>query len=62
VTSIYLLNPATGQTAQDTTANAAAMTGAQKLVNGSDNALIDDFLDPTLGAPPSWRPTWGTTG
>src|ERR1039458_10388577 len=36
VTTIYLLNPTTGQTAQDTAANAAS-------------------------APPSWRPTWGTT-
>jgi len=38
------------------------MTGAQKLVNGSDNALIDDFLDPTLGCTPFMAPTWGTTG
>src|SRR5271165_6046272 len=56
VTSIYLLNPATGQTAQDTTANAANVTDAQKLVNGSDNALIDDFLDPTLGCTPFMAP------
>ena len=62
VTSIYLLNPATGQTAQDTTANAAAMTGAQKLVNGSDNALIDDFLDPTLGCTPFMAPDLGNNG
>src|ERR1035441_7198576 len=46
VTTIYLLNPTTGQTAQDTAANEASLAGAQKLVNGSDNALIDDFLDP----------------
>jgi len=59
VTSIYLLNPATGQTAQDTTANAANLTGAQKLVNGSDNALIDDFLDPTLGCTPFMAPDLG---
>jgi hypothetical protein len=48
VTSIYLLN-GTGQTAQFNTANTAALAGATKLVNGSDNALISDFLDPTLG-------------
>ena len=48
VTSIYLLN-GNGQTAQFNAANAAAMTAATKLVNGSDNALISDFLDPTLG-------------
>ena len=59
VTSIYLLNPATGQTAQDTTANAANLAGAQKLVNGSDNALIDDFLDPTLGCTPFVAPDLG---
>jgi len=59
VTSIYLLNPATGQTAQDTTANAANVTDAQKLVNGSDNALIDDFLDPTLGCTPFMAPDLG---
>src|ERR1035441_3543516 len=46
MTTIYLLNPTTGQTAQDTAANEASLAGAQKLVNGSDNALIDDFLDP----------------
>ena len=56
VTSIYLLNPTTGQTAQDTTANAANLAGSQKLVNGSDNALIDDFLDPTLGCTPFMAP------
>jgi hypothetical protein len=48
VTSIYLLN-GTGQTAQFNAANTAALAGATKLVNGSDNALISDFLDPTLG-------------
>ncbi|MGH3068740.1 MAG: hypothetical protein ACRDMI_09140 [Streptosporangiaceae bacterium] len=48
VTSIYLLN-GTGQTAQLNAANTAALVGATKLVNGSDNALISDFLDPTLG-------------
>src|SRR5271166_3060463 len=56
VTSIYLLNPTTGQTAQDTAANEANLAGSQKLVNGSDNALIDDFLDPTLGCTPFMAP------
>ena len=56
VTSIYLLNPTTGQTAQDTTANEANLAGTQKLVNGSDNALIDDFMDPTLGCTPFMAP------
>ena len=48
VTSIYLVT-ATGQTAQFNAANTAALAGATKAVNGSDNALISDFLDPTLG-------------
>ena len=48
VTSIYLVT-ATGQTAQFNAANAANLAGATKAVNGSDNALISDFLDPTLG-------------
>jgi hypothetical protein len=48
VTSIYLVT-ATGTTAQFNAANAANLAGATKAVNGSDNALISDFLDPTLG-------------
>jgi hypothetical protein len=59
VTTIYLLNPATGQTAQDTAANQANLAGSQKLVNGSDNALIDDFLDPTFGCTPFMAPDLG---
>src|ERR1019366_5653227 len=62
VTTIYLLNPTTGQTAQDTAANEASLAGAQKLVNGSDNALIDDFLDPTLGCTPFMAPDLGNNG
>jgi hypothetical protein len=48
VTSIYLVT-ANGQTAQFNAANTAQLAGATKAVNGSDNALISDFLDPTLG-------------
>jgi hypothetical protein len=59
VTTIYLFNPATGQTAQDSAANEANLTGAQKLVNGSDNALIDDFLDPAFGCTPFMAPDLG---
>ena len=59
VTSIYLLNLTTGQTAQDTAANEGNLTGSQKLVNGSDNALIDDFMDPTLGCTPFTAPDLG---
>src|SRR6266702_5584337 len=56
VTSVYLLNPATGQTAQDTAANEATMAGNQALSNGSDNALVDKFMDPALGCTPFMAP------
>ncbi len=56
VTSVYLLNPATGQTAQNTTANAGNLAGATTLANGSDNILVDAFLDPTLGCTPFMAP------
>jgi hypothetical protein len=59
VTTKYLLNPTTGQTAQDTAANTANMTGTQVLSNGSDNALIDNFVDPTLGCTPFTAPDLG---
>jgi hypothetical protein len=55
VTSIYLLT-ASGQTAQLNAANTTALPGATKLVNGSDNALLTDFLDPTLGCTPFQAP------
>ena len=61
VTTEYLLNPATGQTAQDTTANAGNIAGATMLANGSDNTLLDAFLDPTLGCTPFRPRTWPTT-
>jgi hypothetical protein len=56
VTSAYLLDPATGRTAQDTAANEASLAGARKLTNGSDNALVDDFMDPALGCTPFLAP------
>jgi hypothetical protein len=62
VTTKYLLNPVTGQTAQDNAANTARMPGAQVVVNGSDNALIDDFLDPALGCTPLEAPDLGNNG
>lgn len=62
VTSKYLLDPVTGQTAQDNAANAARMSGAKVLVNGSDNALIDDFIDPALGCNPFEAPDLANHG
>ncbi len=56
VTTEYLLNPTTGQTAQDTTANAGNLTGSMLLLNGSDNTLLDLFMDPVLGCTPFQAP------
>jgi hypothetical protein len=56
VTTFYLLNPATGQTAQDTAANTANIPGSTVLANGSDNTLLDAFMDPLLGCTPFQAP------
>ncbi|MGO9782276.1 MAG: hypothetical protein ACLPKE_26820 [Streptosporangiaceae bacterium] len=55
VTSTYLLT-GNGQTAQDNAANEAALGGAEKINNGSDNLLLDAFVDPTLGCTPMAAP------
>ncbi|HEY6492328.1 MAG TPA: hypothetical protein VIZ43_03585 [Trebonia sp.] len=56
VTTEYLLNPATGQTAQDTASNASNIPGSTLLANGSDNTLLDLFMDPVLGCTPMQEP------
>jgi hypothetical protein len=56
VTTEYLLDPATGQTAQDTTSNAGNIAGSTLLLNGSDNTLLDLFMDPVLGCTPFQAP------
>jgi hypothetical protein len=63
VTSTYLFL-ADGSTAQNTAANEAALAGqgAKILVNGSDNALLDDFLDPALGCTPFTAPDLAQPG
>ncbi len=48
VITTYLID-ANGQTAQNTTANAAAIAGATTLANGSDDKLLAAFLDPANG-------------
>jgi hypothetical protein len=62
VTAQYLLDPATGQTAQDTPANADNMPGATPIANGSDNILLDAFLDPALGCKPFEAPDLSNGG
>lgn len=59
VTTEYLLNPATGQTAQDTASNAGNLQGSTLLLNGSDNTLLDAFIDPVLGCRPFMAPDVG---
>jgi hypothetical protein len=52
----YLFNPATGQTSQATAANQANLTGDTAETNGSDNGLLDKFVDPALGCTPFTAP------
>jgi len=52
----YLFDPNTGQSAQATAANQANMAGAMVEANGSDNGLLDGFLDPALGCMPFTAP------
>lgn len=51
VVTTYLLT-ADGRTAQDSVQNAAALNGAAPINNGSDNALVNKFMDPALGCTP----------
>ena len=51
VVSQYLIN-ANGQTAQNSAANKTALAGATVLTNGSDDALLAEFVDPANGCTP----------
>src|SRR6266566_3669403 len=66
VVGSYLFNANTGQTAQNTAANAAAMAGATTEGNGSDNGLLNKFVDVALGCTPFTAPNTtnpnGTSG
>lgn len=55
VVSQYLIT-AGGQTAVNSPANNAQLTGATVLTNGSDNALISEFVDPANGCTPFTAP------
>jgi hypothetical protein len=52
----YLFNAATGQTSQATAANQANLTQDTPQTNGSDNGLLDKFVDPALGCTPFTAP------
>jgi hypothetical protein len=63
VTTNYLFLP-DGRTAQNTAANQAALTakGAKVQVNGSDEGLLDNFIDPALGCTPYRAPDLADPG
>ena len=61
VTTEYLAEP-NGQTAQDTAANKQELNGSSVLFNGSDNGLLDLFVDPALGCSPWEAPNLADGG
>jgi hypothetical protein len=61
VVTTYLVT-ADGQTAQATTANAAALQNTQTQVNGSDNRLLAVALDGALGCTPWMAPDLADPG
>jgi len=61
VVTTYLVT-ANGQTAQNTTANVAALQNAQTQVNGSDNRLLAIALDGALGCTPWMAPDLADPG
>jgi hypothetical protein len=61
VTTTYLLMPS-GQTAQNNARNTSALPGATQISNGSDNALLDVFVDPALGCKPLEAPDLSAGG
>jgi hypothetical protein len=61
VTTRYLV-VGNGQTAQTTKATTAQFPGATPLTNGSDNALLDVFVDPALGCTPWMAPDLADPG
>jgi hypothetical protein len=61
VTTEYLVT-ADGATAQDNAANQAVLPGATTISNGSDNALLDNFVLPALGCIPFTAPDLSDAG
>jgi hypothetical protein len=61
VTTDYLVT-GTGQTAQMTAANITALPDATKAANGSDNRLLDSFIDAALGCTPWMAPDLADPG
>ena len=62
VTTAYLLNPETGQTAQDTTSNEGNIPGSTVLPTAATTRCSTSFMDPTLGCTPFQAPDLGNNG
>ena len=56
VTTAYLLNPLTGQTAQDNMTYQSYITGATLVQDKSANSVLDQYVDPILGCTPFEAP------
>jgi hypothetical protein len=56
VTTTYLLNPLTGQTAQNNSTFRGYIAGATLLHGNSANAVLDQYVDPILGCTPFEAP------
>jgi len=61
VTTTYLMTK-NGQFAQSSVANKKRLRNAQEISNGSDNALLDVFVDPALGCTPWTAPDLANPG
>lgn len=61
VTTTYLMTK-NGQFAQSTAANKKRLANAQEVGNGSDNALLDTFVDPAIGCTPFTAPDLANPG
>jgi hypothetical protein len=61
VSATYLATP-DGRIAPDTPAAAKVAAGAVRIGNGSDNRLLDRFVDPALGCTPFMAPDLGNPG
>jgi hypothetical protein len=61
VTTDYLVTD-TGQIAQMTAGNIMALPNAKKAANGSDNRLLDSFIDTALGCTPWMAPDLADPG
>ncbi len=61
VTTAYLVTK-NGRTAQSNAANQRRLPNAQPMGNGSDNALLDVFVDPALGCTPWMAPDLANPG